>query len=82
MLLFELEKQLNTIADGDNLKDINFKLIQTAISEGWVEYLICAAYNHNSGNEKLQRFIQNISLKKSNDLRVIIEENWNMNMII
>ncbi len=74
MLLFELEKQLNTIADGDNLKDINFKLIQTAISEGWVEYLICAAYNHNSGNEKLQRFIQNISLKKSNDLRVIIEE--------
>ena len=74
MLLFGLDKKLRAIADQGNLKDIIFKLIQTANTEGWVEDLACAAYNHNSGNQLLQRFIQKISLKKSIDLRMLIEK--------
>jgi len=64
---------LRTIADEGDLKDIIFKLIQTAEAEGWAEDLVCAAYNDKSGNQGLQRFIQKISLKMSSDLRTIIE---------
>jgi len=74
MLLVELEKKSSMVANEGNLKDIIFNLIQTANLEGWVEYLICTAYNHNPENPKLQRFIQKISLKKSSDLRIIIEQ--------
>jgi formylglycine-generating enzyme required for sulfatase activity/predicted Ser/Thr protein kinase len=73
MLLTKLDKKLRTIADEGNLKDIIFKLIQIADSDGWVEDLVCGAYNDKSGNQGLQRFIQKISLKMSSDLRTIIE---------
>jgi|GEM_PF-385324 len=74
MLLVELEKKSSIVANEGNFPDFILKLIQTADLEGWVEYLICTAYNHNPENPKLQRFIQKISLKKSSDLRVIIEQ--------
>jgi WD40 repeat protein/predicted Ser/Thr protein kinase len=73
MLLYELNKSLKAIAGEGSLQEIVFKLIQEADSQGWVEKLICAAYASNSGNQKLQSFIQKLSLKKSNDLRAIIE---------
>ncbi|MBD2168431.1 hypothetical protein H6G04_29035 [Calothrix membranacea FACHB-236] len=58
MLSFELDKNIRAIAGEGSLQDIIFKLIQTANSQGWVENLICAAYNHKPGNENLQSIIQ------------------------
>jgi len=76
MLSFELEKSLRAIAGEGSLQDIVFRLTQTAEAQGWVEDLICAACNSNIGNQQLQNFIQiqKLILKKSNDLRRIIEE--------
>ncbi len=54
MLSFGLNKSLNTIAGGQNLDEIVFKLIETAESENWVKDLITAALESNSTkNENL-----------------------------
>ena len=53
MLLFELGKNLKTIAGEGSLEDMVFQLIQTAISQGWVKNLVGAACNSNPGNPRL-----------------------------
>ncbi|MDF5724687.1 MAG: effector-associated domain EAD1-containing protein, partial [Rhizonema sp. PD37] len=52
MLVFELEKTLRVIVCEGSLQETVFKLIETAISEGWITNLISAAYNCNPGNLK------------------------------
>ena len=59
MLRFELNKNLNEIASGANLKEIVFNLITTAESQGWVKSLISAAHSSNPGNPKLKAIYQN-----------------------
>jgi hypothetical protein len=53
MLLFELNKNLDAIAGGSNLREITFNLIKTAEAEGWVEDLINAARKSNPKNPLL-----------------------------
>lgn len=54
MFSFELDKNLDTLADEGNLQDIVFQIIQTAESQGWVENLIRAARRSNNGNFNLK----------------------------
>ena len=54
MLDFKLDKNLDTVAGGNNLEDIVFDLIKTATSEDWIEDLIKAARNSNPTNPKLK----------------------------
>ncbi|NEO14315.1 MULTISPECIES: effector-associated domain EAD1-containing protein [unclassified Moorena] len=50
---FRLDKNLNAIAMGDDLKAIVFRLIEAAEAEGWVDKLIAGARESNPGNPKL-----------------------------
>ena len=54
MLFYELEKQLDTIAIGNDLQDIVSRLIETAETENWVKDLIDAAHKSNPGNPSLR----------------------------
>ncbi|KST67302.1 toll/interleukin-1 receptor domain-containing protein [Mastigocoleus testarum] len=54
MLAFQLNKNLDVIAGGTNLKEVVFNLIKTADAEGWVEKLIYAAREENPGNQSLK----------------------------
>jgi hypothetical protein len=74
MLSFELNKSLRAIAGEGSLQEIVFKLIETANAQGWVEDLICAACNCNSGNSKLDSIVQNLIVKSSFALYDIIEK--------
>ncbi|MDJ0674840.1 MAG: effector-associated domain EAD1-containing protein [Calothrix sp. MO_167.B42] len=60
MLLFELDKSLDTIAGGSNLQNIVFNLIKTSKSENWIEDLINAARNSNPGNSKLKTIAEEL----------------------
>ncbi len=60
MLSFELDKNLRAIADEGSLQDIVFKLIQTAIAQGWVKDLVDAACNSNPGNQQLRAIARGI----------------------
>jgi DNA-binding Xre family transcriptional regulator len=63
MLLFELEKKLDSIANGTNLQEIVFHLIKTALAEGWVEDLLNAALKSNPQNPQLQTIAQELLTK-------------------
>lgn len=60
MLLFQLNKNLREIAGEGSLKDIIFKLIQTADAEGWIEGLVLAASAYNPGNLELRAIAENL----------------------
>lgn len=62
LLRFRLERNLHAIAMGDNLKEIVFKLVGTAESEGWIDQLICAARLSNPGNPTLFAIAQDLKL--------------------
>jgi hypothetical protein len=53
MLSFRLNKNLNSIAGGNNLGEIVFQLITTAESQGWLPDLVRAARKSNPGNPRL-----------------------------
>ncbi|MCC5640434.1 GUN4 domain-containing protein [Nostoc sp. CHAB 5844] len=53
MLYFELNKNLNVIAGGSNLKEIIFNLIRAAQSQGWLLELVSAARKSNPRNSRL-----------------------------
>lgn len=73
-LTFRLEKNLNEIAIGDNLKEIIFKLIETAQAEGWVTELVTAARQSNPGNPSLFAFAQEFNLATSTPSGVALEK--------
>ena len=54
MLSLKLDKNLDSIAEGADLKTIVFKLIQIAEAENWVGNLIDAARRSNPGNQLLK----------------------------
>ena len=54
MLWFELDKNLDVIADGTSLEVVVFKLIKIAEAQNWVENLIFAALRENPGNPSLK----------------------------
>jgi hypothetical protein len=58
----ELEILLNTVASGNNYKEIVFNLIKFFNSQGRSQDLIKATYRANSGNPKLKDFIREIGL--------------------
>ncbi|BAZ18861.1 GUN4 domain-containing protein (plasmid) [Calothrix sp. NIES-4071] len=60
MLSFGLEKNLDVVAGGGNLKVIVFNLIAVAESQGWIDQLIDAACKENPGNLKLKAITQEL----------------------
>ncbi|MEC4815128.1 MAG: effector-associated domain EAD1-containing protein [Scytonema sp. PMC 1069.18] len=63
LLQYELEIQLNTIADGGNYTEIVFNLLNHLKSQGRTQYLIQAAYKVNPGNPELQEFMRQINIE-------------------
>ena len=61
MLSFELDKNLETIAEGNNLEKIVFELIKKAESQGWIKNLVNAACHFNSGNQNLLAIQQDLN---------------------
>jgi uncharacterized protein YjbI with pentapeptide repeats len=64
MLKNKLSKNLEVIAKGNDQKEIIFKLINRAESEGWLEELVYKAHEHNPGNPELKQFVE--SFKEEN----------------
>lgn len=62
MVRFRLDKNLNALAMGDDLREIVFKLIGIAEAEGWTSRLIAAARESNPGNPRLLAFSQHFGL--------------------
>lgn len=62
MVRIELDKNLASIAGGNNLSDIIFELISWAESEGLLDELITKAHQHNLGNPDLNAFVQQLKL--------------------
>ena len=54
MLSFQLNKNLDVIASGNDLKEVVFKLIKKAESGNWIENLIDGALKENSENLSLK----------------------------
>ena len=54
MLDHELDKNLDVIASGTNLREVVFKLIKKAEAQNWVKDLIDAAHKSNPGNLSLR----------------------------
>ncbi len=73
MVRFRIEKNLHTIAIGDDLKEIVFKLIRTAEAEGWTAHLVVAARESNPGNPSLLAFSQQFGLAPRSPLRPELE---------
>ena len=56
------EKNLEAITIGDNLEETVFELLQTAEAEGWLDDLVLAVREDNSGNKQLQAVAQELGL--------------------
>ncbi len=54
----ELDKNLDSIALGDDLEELIYKLIENAESRGWEAELIFAARESNPDNPKLSAFVR------------------------
>jgi hypothetical protein len=72
MLSFELNQNLRAIAGEGSLQDIVFKLIQAAISQGWVEDLVRAACNDNPGNQKLKAIAKELLLNSNPEKSTVL----------
>lgn len=62
MLRYRLDKDLESIALGDDYQEIVFKLIKTTEAEGWTFELLSAARESSPGNPKLLEFAQGFNL--------------------
>ena len=62
MLKFKLNINLESIAMGDNLNDIVFRVLRSAEAGGWIMELVRAAYETNPGNTKLDEFFSNLGV--------------------
>jgi hypothetical protein len=75
MLRLELNKKLDHIVMGQNLKETVFELISAAEMEGWTDQLVSAAYDANPGNPKVKAFAQQfLALRTKPVLEKIVEE--------
>ncbi|NEO70413.1 effector-associated domain EAD1-containing protein [Moorena sp. SIO3H5] len=62
LVQYKFSKNLDSIAMGDDLKEIVFKLIKAAQAEGWVDKLIAGARESNPDNPALFAFAQEFNL--------------------
>ncbi|KYC36309.1 hypothetical protein WA1_42055 [Scytonema hofmannii PCC 7110] len=60
MVSFELDKNLDAIAGGKDLQEIIFDLIKVAVSQGWMDNLLRAAYRSNPGNSLLRNIAEEL----------------------
>ncbi|MUG91877.1 GTPase [Scytonema sp. UIC 10036] len=60
LLDYELDKNLNEIAQESNLDTIVFKLIKTADSQGWLLDLVRVAYQSNPRNSELKAIAEEL----------------------
>ncbi len=78
MLSYGLDKNLDAIAGGDNLQEITFKLIQTAVSQGWIKDLVRTARDFNLGHVQLRdiakELLPNHESKNSSVLKKIEQD--------
>jgi len=74
MLSFGLNKKLRAIAGEGSLKDIIFKLIETAEAEGQVEDLVRAARGVNSGNPLLIDIAEELVIDQKPNIPVPFSE--------
>ncbi|NEP27568.1 effector-associated domain EAD1-containing protein, partial [Moorena sp. SIO3I6] len=77
MVIYGLNINLNTIASGDNLREIVFNLIQWAESTGNLEKLVKAACDENPHNRELQAVRKKIYPKVSDiaaEIQQLLEE--------
>jgi len=56
MVRFKLERNLSDVALGDDLREVAFRLIESAETGGWTEQLIVASFEGQPNNELIQRF--------------------------
>lgn len=71
MVRYQLGRQLDRLALGDDLEEIVFKLLRTAEAEGWLPEFVLGAVQSNPGNANLVEFAQGLglmSLKNSTGL--------------
>src|SRR5206468_13131443 len=61
MVRFQLNKNLDALALGDDLQEIVFNLVQKAEAQGWIAELLFAARTSNPGNPALLEFSQQLS---------------------
>jgi internalin A len=57
LLSYELDKNLDEIASGNDLQEVVFNIIKIASAEGWIGELICAAKEYNPGNSLLNAIV-------------------------
>jgi hypothetical protein len=62
MVRFKLEENLQAIADGDNLSDVIFNLIEWAESEGRLQELIAGAREMKPNSPELKKFVEQSSV--------------------
>ncbi|WP_424103285.1 effector-associated domain EAD1-containing protein [Moorena producens] len=77
MVSFELDKNLNAIAGGANLKEVVFNLIQRAEAENWIKDLVSGARKSNPRNKRLHDIaaeLFRISDSKSGDYTTLISK--------
>ncbi|HEX2988953.1 MAG TPA: effector-associated domain EAD1-containing protein [Chloroflexota bacterium] len=65
MLRYRLDKNLDTIALGDDLLEIAFKLVQAGEAEGWTSNLVLAARESNTGSPDLLALAEELGLASS-----------------
>ena len=58
MISFQLNKNLDEIASGNDLKEVVFKLIKKAESGSWIKNLISGACEYNPGNQSLKEWVK------------------------
>ncbi len=61
LVKFGLDKNIHALASGDDLREIAFKLIARAETEGWTNELIAAAVAENPRNPALKQFVKHHS---------------------
>jgi hypothetical protein len=56
MLFFRLDRELEEITLGKNLREVVFELIRSARKEGWLPQFVQETHAHKPTNERLKRF--------------------------
>jgi len=62
MVKTKLDRNLDEIAVGSDIKVINYRMVTKANAEGWVETLLIGAREANPGNPELLAFAQELGL--------------------
>lgn len=75
MLSFELDRNLDSIAGGDNLQTIVFNLIKEAEAYEWLQDLVSAAHNLNPENSQLKTIAEELLSNSNLETSFVAETN-------